>query len=110
MDIITEINRLPNYLYAIDIPPYWIILGGEGCKKAEQYDRIEFERLIKKHDNYLKIFNQETMSDEDKKTVALLSKKIRSMCDVRLIQEKEKIEKQITLYKQAREFYRDYVN
>ena len=47
MDIITEINRLPNYLYAIDIPPYWIILGGEGCKKAEQYDRIEFERLIK---------------------------------------------------------------
>ena len=67
------------------------------------------------------------MSDEDKKTVALLSKKIRSMCDVRLIQyytrnqqdefikqlpqsEKEKIEKQITLYKQAREFYRDYVN
>ena len=75
--------------------------------------------------NYLKIFNQETMSDEDKKTVALLSKKIRSMCDVRLIQyytrnqqdefikqlpqsEKEKIEKQITLYKQAREFYRDY--
>ena len=46
MDIITEINRLPNYLYAIDIPPYWIILGGEGCKKAEQYDRIEFERLI----------------------------------------------------------------
>ena len=127
MDIITEIYRLPNYLYAIDIPPYWIILGGAGCKKAEQYDRIEIEILIKKHDEFLKIFSQETMSDEDKKTVALLAQTISSRCDTRLIQyytrnqqdefikqlpqsEKEKIEKQITLYKQAREFYRDYVN
>ena len=75
----------------------------------------------------MKIFSQETMSDEDKKTVALLAQTIISRCDTRLIQyytrnqqdefikqlpqsEKEKIEKQITLYKQAREFYRDYVN
>ena len=52
MDIITEIYRLPNYLYAIDIPPYWIILGGAGCKKAEQYDRIEIEILIKNMMNF----------------------------------------------------------
>ena len=47
MDIIKEIYRLPNYLYAIDVPPYWIILGRAGCKKAEQYDRIEIEILKK---------------------------------------------------------------
>ena len=57
--------------------------------------------------NYLKIFNQETMSDEDKKTVALLSKKIRSMCDVRLIQyytrnQQDEFIKQLPQYKKKK--------
>ena len=126
MDIIREIYRLPNYLYSVDVPPYWVILGGQGCKKAQRYNEIDIQILIKKHDDFCNLFSKEILSDEEKKSLAVLAQKINQRSDVRLEKyytreqqeafikqlpptEKKKIEKQVNMYKLAREYYNDYV-
>ena len=126
MEIIKEIYRLPNFLYAIDSYPFWVILGKDDCQRVESFDEIEIQMLIKKLDDYCKLYSKENLSDNDKKVLGNMASIIHQRCDMRLrkyyskdqqdtlIQnlpqsDKDKIKKQITMYKQAREYYRDFV-
>lgn len=123
MDIIKEINKLPNYIYAIDVTPYRIILGGLGSKRGI-YDENEDNSnsyLIEYHDELCTLFKDDIFSEENKQRVAYIYNRILTRCYEQRLKkeysreeqdsflkqlpkiEKSKIEKQILMYKQARE-------
>ena len=126
MDIIKELYRLPHYIYRIDIPPKWLILGGFAYKKGIYGGETTIPDLIDYHERFTELFQNEELSDEDKKQASGLQEKIKSRCfencikdsftqkqQDELIQqlpqkEKDIIEKQIKMYKQARNYYNEY--
>lgn len=126
MDIIKEINKLPNYYYEFSVSPYCAILGSSSCKKVDNYDRMIISPVQRWLRQMNSIFEKESLDIQDKEDIAQLASKIGAYCNERLethytaqqqetfIQTlpqsaKDELEHQIIRYEQAREYYRDYV-
>lgn len=127
MDLIKEINSLPNYYYEFDNPPYFAILGGHSCKKVEHYDKITIAKVQRWFDEMNKSFDKESLDIEDKKVIAKNASKIGNNCVERLNtyftqqqqkdfisslteEDRNELEQQISRYKMAREYYSQYVH
>lgn len=127
MDLIKEINSLPNYYYEFDSQPYYAILGGRSCKKVERYDRITIAKVRRWFDEMNRLYAKENLEIEDKQAIAKNASKIGNNCDERLNtyftqqqqkdfisslseEDRNKLEQQISRYKMAREYYSQYVH
>lgn len=124
MDIIKEIKRLPNYLYALDTTPYWVILGGNGSIRGiyNQHADYSCSYLIEYHDELYNLFQDKNQFADNKQRVSYIQNRILTRCYEQRLKkrftieeqdnflrqlpqvEKYRIEKQILMYKQAREF------
>ena len=126
MDIIKEINKLPNYFYSFESNGklHCVILGGHSCMKSSKIELVE--RLLGLLDTIEKTYEKDNLSDEDKILIAQTMKKIQTFCDYRLenlytIKQQEdylnslpkdaldQISKQVEMYQNARILYRDFV-
>ena len=127
MDIIKEINSLPNYYYEFDNPPRFAILGGHSCRKVEHYDRVTIAKVRRWFDEMNRLYTKESLQIEDKQAIAKNASKIGNNCDEKLEtlftkqqvldfinslcqEDKDKLEQQINRYKTAREYYSQYVH
>lgn len=127
MDIIKEINRLPNYIYELNTSPYWMVFGGHSCPTETQYNSGLFQRAIDEYAKLCTLYYKEEKDDKDKKEIARLARRISGLCEFRIeschslkqqsefinqlsSEEKNEIIKQIEMYKTAREYYRDYIH
>lgn len=127
MDLIKEINSLPNYYYEFDSAPYFAILGGRSCKKVERYDRITIAKVRRWFDEMNRLYAKENLEIEDKQAIAKNASKIGNNCDERLNtyftqqqqkdfisslseEDRNELEQQISRYKMAREYYSQYVH
>lgn len=127
MNIIKEINRLPNFGYVFcgdDCREHLAILGGHSSPKTESYEWAEniFDISYRMQD----IYSKTDLSEADKTELAQLMNKMHSLCESRkaglfTIDEQEKylngrseaelkqIEKQVKMHLDCRIFYRDYI-
>lgn len=127
MDIIEEINTLPNYYYEFDNPPFFAILGGHSCKRVEHYDKVTIATVRRWFDEMNKLYAKESLEIEDKQAIAKNASKIGNNCDEKLEtlftkqqridfinslsqEDRDKLEQQINRYKMAREYYSLYVH
>lgn len=127
MDLIKEINSLPNYYYEFDNPPCFAILGGHFCKKVERYDRITIAKVRRWFDEMNRLYAKENLEIEDKQVIAKNASEIGNNCDEKLEtlftkqqvidyinslsqEDKDKLEQQIHRYKTARKYYSQYVH
>lgn len=127
MDIIKEINNLPNYYYEFDNPPYFAILGGHSCAKTEHYNKFTIAKVRQWFDEMNRLYAKESLEIEDKQTIAKNASKIGKYCDEKLDtlftaqqtkdfinslpqDDRDKLEQQINRYKMARKYYSQYVH
>ena len=127
MDIIKEINRLPNYYYEFNNPPYFAILGSHSCKKLEHYDKFTIAKVQRWFDELNEIYAKVNLEIDDKIAIAKNVSKIGKNCDERLDtlftkqqqldfikslspEDIDELEQQINRYKTAREYYSQYVH
>jgi hypothetical protein len=126
MDIIRELNNLPTYFYTFEKNNKfcYALLGGQS--EPPITDLRSLETLTYLHEKMLSIYELKTLTDEDKKELARLSRKIHNACGgrfegCRTLKEQEEylrtlpeesleeIRSQIKMYKDAREYYRAYL-
>ena len=65
MDLIKEINSLPNYYYEFDNPPRFAILGGHSCRKVEHYDRVTIAKVRRWFDEMNRLYAKENLENEE---------------------------------------------
>ena len=129
MDYIKEIwgGSLPNLGYVIDADDggqYIVVLGGQSIPKGDtKYIR---EAISRRNAQMQQLYNQEALSEEHKKDLAQLMKKMLSICECReeglytqkeqasfidnlSENEKKQLAHQIQMLKDCRCFYRDYI-
>ena len=129
MDFKKEIwgRSLPNFGYVIDMDNGGccvVVLGGQGTRKSES---IEFrESICYRNTQMQDIYHQDTLSDSDKKQLAVLLQKIYTLCDARKeglftwdeqeafinglsAKERAQLIDQIQMLKDCRSFCRDYL-
>ncbi len=125
MDLIKELNNLPNFGYVFEKNNRLClaILGGQSC---QQIDEIQFgQAIIDLNSKMLQLYNKCNLSDEEKISLAKSMKKMYSLCDGRTeglysIKDQEQyiaslsddaredIALQIRMLKDCRKFYRVY--
>lgn len=128
MDFKKEIRgrSLPNFGYVIDKDNggwYTVVLGGQSTRKSKN---IEFRESIGYlNEQMQQIYHQDTLSDADKKQLAIMMGKMYALCDTReegfitwdeqevfinalTATEKAQLADQIQMHKSCRSFYPDY--
>ena len=127
MDIIKEINRLPNFGYVFwgdDGREHVAVLGGHSAQKTDRYEWSD--SILRTSDAMQKIYERAELSADDKRELARLMQKMHSLCETRkaglfTMDEQEKylnersedelkqIEQQVKMHLDCRNFYRDYI-
>ena len=127
MDIIKEINRLPNFGYVFwgdDGREHVAVLGGHSAQKTDRY--AWSDSILRTSDAMQKIYERAELSADDKRELARLMQKMHSLCETRKVglftmdeQEKylnersedelKQIEQQVKMHLDCRNFYRDYI-
>lgn len=129
MDFIKEIwdRSLPNFGYVIEADngyQYVVILGGQSIPKGDI--RQLREPICRRNEQMQLLYNQESLSDDDKRELAQLMHKMYAICECReegrytreeqaafidslTRNEKAQLANQIQMLKDCRTFYRDYV-
>lgn len=127
LDIIKEINRLPNFGYVFwgdDNREHLAVLGGHSSKKSETYEWAE--NILNIAYEMQRIYEQSNLSVEDKIKLAKLMQKMHSLCETRKIglhsineqeaylnklskSELVQIEQQLKMHLDCRNFYRNSV-
>ena len=125
MDIIKELNKLPNYGYVVfrDGKDRVAILGGHSCQKITNV--LSVQALFDLNDRMQEVYEKTQLSDEDKIFLAKSMKKMMDLCNGRLEgnytlenqeeyilglpEESQKgIVKQIEMYKACRKYFREF--
>lgn len=117
MDIFKELRELPYFAYYIN--EKLSLLGGQNIPHERFFSlsmiRSTWERMID-------IYNRNELSEMDKEYLAICVKKMRNQCegakisteDLKLfidqltIEQRKELEKQIQMYKDARNYYKAY--
>ena len=126
MNIRRELDVLPPFIYAFENKgrACYAILGGQSSLKINQVDN--FRELLQLNYDMQIIYDKDILDESDKITLAKTMKKILNWCPGKLehlysIEQQmayiealdteavEEIKKQIQMYKDAREYYRQYV-
>lgn len=125
MDIIKELNKLPNYGYVVfrDGKDRVAILGGHSCQKIT--DVLSVQALFDLNDRMQEVYEKPELLNEDKNFLAKSMKKMMDLCKGRLegnytLEEQQEyilglpeesqkeIVKQIEMYKACREYCREF--
>ena len=126
MDIIKELRFLPTYFYTFekDNKFCYALLGGHSDPPITELRTLE--TLTYLHSKMLNIYESEDLTQEDKIELAKLPRKIHNACvgrfeGRRTLKEQEEylqtlpeaaleeIKVQIQMYKDAQEYYREYL-
>ena len=126
MDILKELSNLPTYYYEFekDNKLCYALLGGHGEPPITELSTLETLGYL--HSKMLDIYKLETLTKEHKIELANLCHKIHSACGgrfegCRTLKEQEEylqtlpqealdeIKNQIQMYKDARDYYRQYI-
>lgn len=127
MDLVKEILRLPNFYYEYlgnDGRVHMAVLGGCSCRTT---DKIESREACSEYFCRMElIYEKEKLTDDDKRNLAKYMQRIQTLCDSRReglhslkeqadylngLQEEEtkQLEIQVRMYKDSRQYYRDYI-
>lgn len=126
MDIIKELSHLPTFAYTFEMSGklHLALLGGQSCQPI---DEIKYSsELIDINDEMQIIYEKDSLDEGDKTRLAKLMHKISRLCEGRLENNRTleqqsnylasltsdalaEIEHQIKMYKDAREYYRQYI-
>lgn len=127
MDIIKEINRLPNFGYVFwgdDGREHLAVLGGHSVQKSDRYEWSD--SILRTSYAMQKLYEQTELSVDDKRELARLMQKMHSLCETRKVglftmdeQEKylsersedelKQIEQQVKMHMECRIYYRDFI-
>ena len=127
MDIVKEINRLPNFGYVFlgdDGRVHIAVLSGHSAQKSDRYEWSD--SILRTSSAMQKLYEQTELSVDDKKELARLMQKMHSLCETRKVglftmdeQEKylnersedelKQIEQQVKMHLDCGTFYRDYI-
>lgn len=126
LEIIKEIDKLPNFLYeyCADDGMHMVILGGHSCKKKDHHDNLSI--CARYLSDMISLYQEEVLTDDDKTNIAKLMKRIMNQCDYRYsgiysLKEQEEylrkldveslreISDQIEMYKTARKYHAEYI-
>ena len=127
MDIIKEINRLPNFGYVFwgdDGREHLAILGGHTSPKTDTYEWAE--NILNLSYSMNKLYSKAELSDDDKTELARLMQKMYSFCESRKeglhsLSEQEdylssrseaelqQIEHQLKMHLECRAFFSKYI-
>ena len=127
MDILKEINRLPNFGYVFwgeDGREHIAVLSGHSAQKSERYEWSD--SILRTSYAMQKIYEKTELSLDDKRELARLMQKMHSLCETRKVglftmdeQEKylsersedelKQIEQQVKMHLDCGVFYRDYI-
>lgn len=124
MDIVSEIDRLPQYYYVLKNSE--IILGGNSGSYIENANehRSSMDRLYGFWERIKDYYEKETLSDNEKREYAQMvykmmqhsegrkfdRKELKEIINKLSEDDKEEIVWQIDMYKKGREYYSQYVN
>ena len=128
MELIKEIweRNLPNFGYVIEMDNgkrSVFVLGGQTSRCCGSYESVDF--IFDVNEQMELLYEQTVLSDEDKKKLAMLMKRMQSLCESRreglctkeeqaaFIEklsagEQSQLEKQLQMYKDCRGFYSQY--
>lgn len=126
MDIIKELDRLPTFAYTFELSGklHLALLGGQSCQSIT--DIKYATALIDINSKMKKIYDKKALDEGDKMRLAKLMHQISGLCEGRLENNRSleqqtnylaslpsdslaEIENQINMYKDAREYYRQYI-
>ena len=129
MNLIRELwdKNLPNFGYVIEMDngdQYVVVLGGQSIPKGDI--RCSCDAIIRRNKQMQQIYRRDTLSDDDKKELARLMRKMYAVCEYReegrytreeqsafidKLSENEKmqLEEQIQMLKDCRCFYQEYI-
>ena len=126
MNIINELSHLPTFAYTFEMlgKMHLALLGGQSCLPID--DIKNAPSLIDKNYEMQNIYEKDILDEADKTRLAKLMHQISNLCEGRLENNRtlaqqsdylnslssealSEIEFQIKMYKEAREYYRQYI-